>query len=64
LLNLCNSAGNPVVIAGYAEDGRGGALSIKNGRGIQIFSAVTGDSEQGILTLWDANGKKSKTVKP
>jgi hypothetical protein len=36
LLNVMNSAGIPVVIAGFAEDDRGGAVSVKNGRGVQV----------------------------
>lgn len=64
VLNLMNRAGNPVLIAGFAEDGRGGAMSMKNGRGITIFSAGTGENEKGSVSVWDADGKKMRSLTP
>jgi hypothetical protein len=39
LLTLMISVGNPVVVAGYGDNPRGGAISIKNGRGVAVISA-------------------------
>ena len=64
LLNLMNRSGNPVLIAGFADDGRGGAMSMKNGRGITIFSAGTADNEKGSVSVWDADGKKVRSLSP
>jgi hypothetical protein len=64
LLNVMNSAGIPVVIIGYAEDNRGGAVSIKNGRGVQVLTAGTGENESGTLSVFDADGRKPRTLKP
>ena len=64
LLNLMNAGGVPVFIAGYAESNRGGAMSIKNGRGIPVVSAGSTDSESGIVTVWDADGRKPRTLVP
>lgn len=64
LLNVMNSAGIPVVIAGYAEDGRGGAVSVKNGRGVQVLTAATNETEGGTVTVFDADGRKPRSLKP
>jgi hypothetical protein len=64
LINVMNASGIPVFIAGYAEAGRGGAVSVKNGRGVQVFSANTDDKENGTVTVWDADGRKPRSMMP
>jgi hypothetical protein len=64
LLNIMNTAGNKILIAGSDESGRGGAFSIKNGRGVQVLNAGTGENENGIVTVWDADGRKFRTIAP
>ena len=64
LLNLMNSAGNPVFIAGFAEGSRGGAVSVKNGRGLQVFTAGAGEADGGTVTVWDADGRKPRSLTP
>jgi hypothetical protein len=64
VMNLINSAGVPVVIAGYGDDGRGGAITVRNGRGVGVFTAGTGADESGLIAVGDADGRKSNLIGP
>jgi hypothetical protein len=37
---------------------------VKNGRGIPVFSAGAGEKEDGLVTVWDADGHKPRTITP
>jgi hypothetical protein len=62
LMNLMNSQGSTVFIAGTADQGLGGALAIKNGRGRQILHAGYDSADDGLVTVWDAEGKKVEVL--
>jgi hypothetical protein len=64
VLNIINSAGVPVVIAGQGDDGKGGAITIRNGRGVGVFTAGTAADESGVIAVGDADGRKSNTFRP
>ncbi|UCD76248.1 MAG: hypothetical protein JSV91_04855, partial [Phycisphaerales bacterium] len=64
LINIMNRVGVPVFIAGYGPDTRSGAMSIKNGRGVQILQAGAEEDESGIVRVYDAEGKRPRTLKP
>jgi len=64
LLSLMNATGNKVMTAGLADDMRGGAVTIRNGRGVQVFAAGTGQGEDGAITITDADGHKPHTILP
>jgi hypothetical protein len=63
LLNVLNSRGVPVVIAGFSPDRRGGAVSVNNGRGLQVFHAGVTEDEDGIVRVWDAQQKHERKLK-
>jgi len=64
VLNIMNSAGNPVVIAGYSDEGRGGAVSVKNGRGVQVFAAGSDAEDRGKISVWNEEGRKPRVIDP
>ncbi len=64
VINLMNHRGEAVLIAGAADAGLGGALSITNGAGRQVLHAGYDTIGDGMLTVWDATGKKVSTVTP
>ena len=59
-----NHRGEAILIAGTADAGLGGALSITNGAGRQVLHAGYDTIGDGMLTVWDATGKKASTVTP
>ena len=64
LMNLMNSAGETVIIAGTADEGGGGALSVKNGRGSQVLHAGYDTRGDGLITVWDNSGSRYQSVSP
>ena len=64
LMNIMNSLGQPVVIAGTADEGLGGAVSIKNGDGRQILHAGYDSAGDGLLNVWDTTGSKTANLTP
>ncbi len=64
LMNIFNQYEVPVFVAGYGEGSLGGAMSIKNGRGMQVFHAAADVLENGELTLFDAEGRRPRTLRP
>src|SRR5690606_792417 len=62
LLNIMNTNGTPVFIAGSGDEStgnsRGGGLTIRNGRGVQVFYAGPDAGEHGELEVWDADGRR------
>ncbi len=64
LLNLMNQHGQTVLIAGTADEGLGGAVSVKNGDGRQVLHMGYDSRGDGLVTAWSADGRSSKTVTP
>ncbi|MCA9295069.1 MAG: hypothetical protein KC983_01105 [Phycisphaerales bacterium] len=64
VFNLLNKYAVPVVIGGYAEDGRSGALTIRNGRGLDIVYAGGADAERGQVKVWNAESEKARELNP
>ncbi len=64
LMNIMNSLGETVVIAGAADVGRGGAVSIKNGAGTLILHAGYDSTGDGLLNVWDRTGEKAANLTP
>ncbi len=64
LLNLMNPQGNAVVVAGASPDTAGGALTLRNRRGKQIIEAGVAENDDGLVSVWDADGQVRKTLSP
>jgi hypothetical protein len=64
LMSIMNSLGEPVVIAGTADEGLGGAVSVKNGDGRQILHAGYDSFGDGLLNVWDTTGKNTAILSP
>ncbi len=64
LMNIMNSLGEAVVIAGTADEGLGGAVSVKNGDGRQILHAGYDSAGDGLLNVWDKTGKRTANLTP
>ena len=62
LINLMNNQGRAVLIAGTADEGLGGALSIKNGAGQLVLHAGYDSVGDGLVTVWDTSGKRNAEV--
>jgi hypothetical protein len=62
LVNLFNSQGTTVLIAGAADDGGGAALSMKNGAGSQVLHAGCDKAGNGLVTVWGAEGGKPHSL--
>ena len=62
LCNLMNERGVPVFIAGYARGTRGGALSVNNGRGVQVVSIAADQRERGVIIIHDEEGRRTRTI--
>jgi len=63
LVNLFNRHEVPVVVAGYAETNMGGAMSIKNGRGLPVVHLATDELGHGHMTVYDVEGKRRRVVR-
>ncbi len=64
LLNLRNGMGNPMVVLGYEEDSRAGAISVLNQRGIQAVQIGVGKDQGGEMSVWDAEGRQRRAGLP
>jgi len=64
IMNIYNKHEVPVYVAGYARSGLGGAMSIKNGRGLPVVHAVSGEDDTGRISVYDAEGQSSRTLDP
>ena len=42
----------------------GGAVSVKNGRGVLVFSAGADAEERGRVTVWNEDGRKPRAIDP
>ncbi|MBT8487046.1 MAG: hypothetical protein HKO59_09890 [Phycisphaerales bacterium] len=63
LLNLFNQREVPVIVAGYADQGLGGAMSVKNSRGLPVVHATTNAEDDGEVSVYDASNSRVRTVK-
>ena len=64
LLNLMNPKGHVVVAAGASLDTLAGALTLRNRRGRQIVEAGAAENDDGLISVWDADGDARSTVSP
>lgn len=62
LLNLLDGAGQPIVVAGAAADGDGGAVSVRNARGVQIGRVGVDAAGGGELAVYNAAGTMKKVI--
>lgn len=64
LMNIMNRVGVPVFIAGHEADTLHGALSVKNANGIAIFQAGTEQDGNGVIHVYDVEGRRPGTLRP
>ncbi len=64
LLSLMNAHGDTVVTVGTADSGLGGALLLKNGGGRNVFHAGYDVDGDGLVTVWDDQGRTRRTIAP
>ena len=64
LMNIMNSLGQAVVIAGTADEGLGGAVSVKNGNGRLVLHAGYDTAGDGLLNVWDTTGETTAILTP
>lgn len=62
LLNLLDGSGQAIVVAGAAEDGDGGAVSVRNARGVQIGRLGVDASGAGELAVYNATATLKKLI--
>ena len=59
-----NHNGDAVVVAGASPDSGGGGLTLRNRRGKQIIEAGAAENNDGLISVWNANGQARSTVSP
>ena len=64
LMNIMNSLGEAVVIVGTADEGLGGAVSVKNGTGRLVLHAGYDSAGDGLLNVWDRTGETTAILTP
>jgi hypothetical protein len=62
LMNLLDNAGQPIVVVGAAVDGDGGALSVRNSRGVQIGRLGVDAAGAGELAVYNAAATMKKLI--
>jgi hypothetical protein len=62
LLNLLDLNGQPVVVAGMAQDGQGGALSLRNVRGVAIARMGVDTVSSGEIAVYNSTGTFKKVM--
>lgn len=62
LLNLLDLAGRPIVVAGAASDGDGGAVSVRNSTGAQIGRLGVDAAGGGELAVYNASATMKKLI--
>ena len=62
LMNLLDAMGRPVVVAGAAEDADGGAVSVRNARGIQIGRLGVDAAGAGELAVYNSTATVKKVI--
>ena len=64
VINLFNRREVPVFAAGYGQSGLGGAMIVRNERGTAIVHAAADDENSGLVTIYNKDGERARTVKP
>ncbi len=64
LFNLLDLAGQPIVVAGAATDGDGGAVSVRNTSGMQVGRLGVDATGNGELSVYNANNTVKSVVQP
>ena len=54
--------GRPMIISGVDPDAGAGRITILNGLGNEIVRAAAGKGDSGRVTVFDADGKESKSL--
>jgi hypothetical protein len=62
LLNLFDLAGQPIVVTGAAPDGDGGALSVRNTRGVQIARIGVDSASAGEVAVYNSTANVKKVI--
>jgi len=64
ILNLFNQHDVAVIAASFAPGGLGGALSVRNGRGLAVIDLESKPDESGLVTVMDAEGERPRRLAP
>lgn len=64
LVNVFNQHEVPVFAAGSGKGSLGGAMSIKNGRGLQVIHLAADDEDSGAIMVFNAEGGRARTILP
>jgi hypothetical protein len=62
LMNLLDSSGQAIVVAGAAEGADGGAVSVRNGRGTQIGRIGVDTAGAGEVSVYNATATVKKVI--
>lgn len=62
LVNLLDPNGQPLLVAGAAADGDGGAISVRNARGVQIARMGVDSGSAGELAVYNSTATVKKII--
>jgi hypothetical protein len=62
LLNLIDGDGQPIVVAGASQGADGGAVSVRNGRGVQVGRMGVDRAGGGEVAVYNATATAKKVV--
>ena len=62
LLNLLDTTGQAIVVAGAAVDGDGGAISVRNSHGVQIGRLGVDAAGSGEMAVYNASATMKKII--
>ncbi len=62
LINLLDGNGQPLLVAGAAADGDGGAISVRNGRGVQIARMGVDAASAGEVAVYNSTASMKKII--
>jgi hypothetical protein len=62
LLNLLDTTGQAIVVAGAAVDGDGGAISVRNSHGVQIGRLGVDAAGAGEMAVYNASATMKKII--
>jgi hypothetical protein len=61
-MNLLDNAGQAIVVAGAAEGVDGGALSVRNARGVQVGRLGVDSAGGGEMSVYNATATVKKVI--
>ncbi|MEY4943834.1 MAG: hypothetical protein RL254_2015 [Planctomycetota bacterium] len=62
LMNLLDTTGQAIVVAGAAVDGDGGAISVRNSHGVQIGRLGVDAAGAGEMAVYNASATMKKII--